>query len=132
MGEGDFLAEVVSGVLARGVEPDGPAAVLPLETYSRERKAEFLLTNATDEDDYRRAVEAVRAMGLDLEVVAEAGSTALPEDVDLPETDRPILRAALRSNATHLITGVLTHFGPHLDDGIEGVRVVRPADLLRD
>ena len=42
-----------------------PAAVLPLETYSPERKAEFLLTNATDEDDYRRAVDAVQALGLD-------------------------------------------------------------------
>lgn len=46
-----------------------PAAVLPLETYSRERKAEFLLTNATDEDDYREAVEAVRDLGLDPEDV---------------------------------------------------------------
>lgn len=46
-----------------------PAAVLPLETYSPERKAEFLLTNATDEYDYRQAVEAVRAMGLDPEEV---------------------------------------------------------------
>lgn len=46
-----------------------PATVLPLETYSRERKAEFLLTNATDEDDYRRAVQAVREMGLDPEEV---------------------------------------------------------------
>lgn len=46
-----------------------PAAVLPLETYSPERKAEFLLTNATDEDDYQQARKAVRAMGLDPEEV---------------------------------------------------------------
>lgn len=42
-----------------------PATVLPLETYSRERKAEFLLNNATDEEDYRRARETVREMDLD-------------------------------------------------------------------
>ena len=42
-----------------------PATVLPLETYSRERKAEFLLTNAVDSEDYRAAVETVKAMGLD-------------------------------------------------------------------
>lgn len=42
-----------------------PATVLPLETYSRERKAEFLLNNVTDEEDYRRAREAVREMDLD-------------------------------------------------------------------
>jgi hypothetical protein len=38
---------------------------VPLEVYSRERKAEFLLSNAVDAGDYRRAVEDVRAMGLD-------------------------------------------------------------------
>ena len=66
-----------------------------------------------------------------LEVVLEAEATALPEDLPLAEKDRPILRAALRSNATHLITGDLTHFGPYMGEQIEGVRVVRPADLLR-
>lgn len=42
-----------------------PAAVLPLETYPPERKAEFLLSNATGPADYRRAREAVRELGLD-------------------------------------------------------------------
>lgn len=68
----------------------------------------------------------------DLEVVAEAGPTELPEEVDLPDKDRPILRAALGSHATHLVTGDLTHFGPYLGEKIAGVRAVRPADLLRD
>ncbi len=47
------------GVLLR------PAAVLPVEVYTRERKAEFLLSNAVDKQDYRKAREAVRRMGLD-------------------------------------------------------------------
>lgn len=42
-----------------------PAAVLPLETYSPERKAEFLLSNAVDAEDYAEAREAVRKLGLD-------------------------------------------------------------------
>jgi AbrB family looped-hinge helix DNA binding protein len=42
-----------------------PAAVVPVETYSPERKAQFLLSNAVDEADYRAAVKEVRAMGLD-------------------------------------------------------------------
>lgn len=42
-----------------------PAAVVPVETYSPERKATFLLENATDAEDYARAREAVRRMGLD-------------------------------------------------------------------
>jgi AbrB family looped-hinge helix DNA binding protein len=42
-----------------------PAVALPVETYSPQRKAEFLLTNAVDAEDYARAVKAVRKMGLD-------------------------------------------------------------------
>ena len=33
--------------------------------YSAERKAEFLLSNAIDAEDYERAVTEVRALGLD-------------------------------------------------------------------
>lgn len=46
-----------------------PAVVLPLETYSPERKAEFLLSNAVDADDYDRARKAVRKLGLDPDAI---------------------------------------------------------------
>lgn len=46
-----------------------PASSLSRHTYSEERRAEFLLTNAVDEDDYREAVEIVRSMGLDPEQI---------------------------------------------------------------
>jgi AbrB family looped-hinge helix DNA binding protein len=42
-----------------------PAIVVPVERYSPERKAEFLLSNATDEADYRKARKAVRKLGVD-------------------------------------------------------------------
>lgn len=42
-----------------------PAVTVPIEMYSPERQAEFILSNATDEDDYAHAVTAVRGMGLD-------------------------------------------------------------------
>ena len=38
---------------------------MPLESYSPERKAEFLLSNAVDGEDYARAEEEVRKLGLD-------------------------------------------------------------------
>jgi hypothetical protein len=38
---------------------------VPLESYTQERRAEFLLSNAVDEEDYARAGEEVRKMGLD-------------------------------------------------------------------
>lgn len=41
-----------------------PAIAIPVETYSAERKAEFILSNATDEDDYKRAREEVTKLGL--------------------------------------------------------------------
>jgi len=47
------------GVLIR------PAVILPVEVYTPERKAQFLLSTAVDREDYEDAVRAVRAMGLD-------------------------------------------------------------------
>jgi AbrB family looped-hinge helix DNA binding protein len=51
------------GVLIR------PAVALPVEIYSRERKAELLLTNALAGEDYQRAREEVRRLGLDPDAV---------------------------------------------------------------
>ena len=61
MGEGsEVIVEVTpEGILIR------PAITVPLEIYGPERKAEFLLSNAVDEADYRGAVNEVREMGLD-------------------------------------------------------------------
>ena len=42
-----------------------PAVVVPVEIYSAERKAEFLLSNAVDEADYWEARKAVSQLGLD-------------------------------------------------------------------
>ena len=47
------------GVLLR------PVVTLPVEIYSPERKAEFLLNNAVTQADYDQAVKEVRKMGLD-------------------------------------------------------------------
>jgi AbrB family looped-hinge helix DNA binding protein len=46
------------GVLIR------PAVALPVEIYTPQRRAEFLLSNAIDAKDYARAAEKVRKMGL--------------------------------------------------------------------
>lgn len=101
-----------------------PDATLLTSGYAWEEARRNLETDEQKERLTRR-VE-------DLDVVAEAGAPSLPQDVDLPEKDRPILGAALHANATHLVTGDLTHFGPYFGKEIEGIRVVRPADLLGD
>jgi len=59
--EGSLIVaeEREEGVLIR------PAVALPVEIYTPERRAEFLLSNAVDAKDYARAREEVRKMGLD-------------------------------------------------------------------
>jgi len=58
--EGTLLIaeEQSGGILLR------PAVAVPVESYSDERKAEFLLNNAVDSADYARAVKEVRKLGL--------------------------------------------------------------------
>jgi AbrB family looped-hinge helix DNA binding protein len=59
--EGSFVVaeEREDGILIR------PAAVIPVEIYTAEHRAEFLLNNAVDAEDYRRARAEVKRMGLD-------------------------------------------------------------------
>jgi len=47
------------GVLLR------PAVTLPMERYSSERKAEFLLNNAVTSEDYEWALKEVKKLGID-------------------------------------------------------------------
>ncbi|MDO8683982.1 MAG: AbrB/MazE/SpoVT family DNA-binding domain-containing protein [Armatimonadota bacterium] len=46
-----------------------PAVALPLETYSPERIAEYLLSNAVDSEDYVNVVAHVKSMGLDPDTI---------------------------------------------------------------
>jgi AbrB family looped-hinge helix DNA binding protein len=59
--EGSFVVaeERADGILIR------PATVLPVEIYTLERRAEFLLNNVVSVEDYRRARTEVKRMGLD-------------------------------------------------------------------
>lgn len=59
--EGDFVIveNHGDGVLLK------PVIVVPVEKYTLERKAEFILSNAVDLADYRKARKTVLAMGID-------------------------------------------------------------------
>jgi AbrB family looped-hinge helix DNA binding protein len=46
-----------------------PAVALPVEIYTPERIAEFLLNNAVDAEDYESAREEVRKLGLDPDAI---------------------------------------------------------------
>jgi AbrB family looped-hinge helix DNA binding protein len=51
--------ETEEGILIR------PAVTIALEIYPPERKAELLLSNAVDEEDYAKTREEVRRLGLE-------------------------------------------------------------------
>lgn len=57
------------GLVVAEERPDGillrPAAAVPLEIYTPERRAEFLLSNAVDEKDYQAAITEVKKLGVD-------------------------------------------------------------------
>ncbi len=61
---------IEEGSIVIAEERDGgilirPAIVVPVERYTPERKAEFLLSTAVDDADYRKARKEVRKLGLD-------------------------------------------------------------------
>src|ERR671914_260172 len=82
-----------------------PALAVPLETYSQERKAQFLLSNAVDTEDYARAEEE-EVLG-SVEVVLTAAPTDRPlfSTMELADKDRPVLLGGIGVGATHLLTG---------------------------
>ena len=69
--EGSFVAveEREDGILIR------PATVLPIEIYTPERRAEFLLNNAVGAEDYRRARAEVKRLGLDADRIKHQRSS---------------------------------------------------------
>jgi len=60
----------------------------------------------------------------------DASSSALPQGIFLPDKDVPILLAAIKARATHLITGDVRHFGPYFGKKIQGVLVLLPSTYL--
>ena len=46
-----------------------PAAAVPVDRYSPEKKAAFLLSNATDKNDYEKVCEEVRKLGIDPDTI---------------------------------------------------------------
>ncbi len=65
LSEGSLLVaeEREDGILLR------PAPTMPVEIYTDERIAEFLLTNTVDNEDYLSAREEVKALGLDPDAI---------------------------------------------------------------
>jgi uncharacterized protein len=83
--------------------------------------------NLRDTDQLERLDDLASA----LKVVTEVADEPLPTDVALPSQDKPILRAAIRAGATHLITGDARHFVAYFGRAVGGVRILPPGTYLR-
>jgi len=49
----------------------------------------------------------------------------------LADKDKPVLSAAVAMDATHLLTGDITHFGRYYGMQIEGITVLLPGEYLK-
>ncbi len=58
-----------------------------------------------------------------------ASNSLLPDTVNLPGKDRPVLAAAIHHRCDILVTGDRTHFGQIYGKTIQGVSVLSPAML---
>jgi AbrB family looped-hinge helix DNA binding protein len=96
--EGDLLVteEREDGILLR------PAVAVPVEIYTAERKAEFLLNNAVSQRDYDDACAAIREMGLDPGKIPNTGDVRredLPTDEEFVREMKTIRRNSAKRRA---------------------------------
>lgn len=82
--------------------------------------------NLSDQNQRDRLTKLSKAIGL-----FEAGASARPHGVFLPDKDVPIVLAAIAAHATHLLTGDLRHFGRYFGKKIGGIEITLPGDYLR-
>lgn len=84
-----------------------------------------------DRADQRQRLSQLAAS---MEVVETYPTPAVGRGVagqlDLPEKDVPILAAAVHTDATHLLTGDVKHFGGGFGKTVAGVLIQMPAEYL--
>jgi predicted nucleic acid-binding protein len=100
--------------------------VADVELVTSAYAAEEARSNLRDADQRHR----LRFLLALVRVVEDFADLPLPPEVELPPKDRPILVAAIRAGASHLVTGDVMHFGRYFGTRIAGVRVQKPADFL--
>jgi hypothetical protein len=56
-------------------------------------------------------------------LTASPGDPPIAAPIELAEKDRPILAMAVAARATHLLTGVVRHFGRYYGQTVAGVHI---------
>ena len=115
--------------------PSGKAAFLFDEISA---KRWHLISSPFAIEEARRNIAAKYPQCLErlqrlLDSVTEAVQPARhATSIDLPEKDQPIFLAAQAARVTHLLTGDLRHFGPHMNqpEKSSGIRIQTVGDYL--
>jgi hypothetical protein len=101
-------------------------------------KAADLLTSPFAIEEARRnlpdppALSRLSRLLAGVVVVPDATGEVPAAAAALPEKDHPILLAALRAGATHVVTGDHRHFGRWFGRTLAGLRVVTPRQALNE
>jgi uncharacterized protein len=83
--------------------------------------------NLPKEDQQRRLLKLADALHFH-----EASEQKIPAGIKLPEKDSPILQGAIEARASYLLTGDIRHFGTYLGRTIAGVKILAPAEYLKN
>jgi uncharacterized protein len=83
--------------------------------------------NLADSSQRDRLVELLESV----DVLGDVSVVPLPDGLDLPAKDVPILPSAVAARATHLLTSDVKHFGRYFWQMTEGVLILPPAAYLK-
>ena len=121
-----------ANILFSGAREDAP--IRQLLDYLMGLHVE-LISNAFAAEEARRNVNIKRPAWagsletlIDRIVISKASATL--DAVDIHDKDRPILRSAVGSRSTHLLTGDFKHFGHLLGKTVQGVKVISARMLV--
>lgn len=106
------------------------AALLPWQIVTSRLAEEEVRRNL--ENKYPQSLPRLAMILAQMDIIP--GGEGLNCPLDLPTKDRPIFEAALLSGATHLLTGDIRHFGPHMNmpEKTSDITVQTVADFFRD
>ncbi len=92
--------------------------------------ASFIVTSDYAAEEARRNILAKKPASsawlenilAQIKIIASAQGDTCP--IDLPSKDQPVFLSALRTKATHLLTGDLKDFGAHMNKPEESVGII--------
>lgn len=89
----------------------------------------YVVEEAARNLSHPEQIARLNGLVMDLEIVPEV-DPRVPCPIVLPEKDLPVFQAAVKSHATHLITGDLEHLGVYRGKTVNGVLICTLRDYF--